>query len=82
MKWDCGPTAQERWAATYEWHRWFAWHPVRVGPRDCRWLEVLERRRVSGAPYCGPSWEYRAVLAQPAASATEQSNQVNGEEKP
>jgi len=28
------------------WHRWFAWHPVEVGPNDCRWLEVIERRLV------------------------------------
>ena len=26
------------------WHRWFAWHPVRVGHKDCRWLEYVERK--------------------------------------
>lgn len=48
MKFNCGPTerqrrqsARDRWCV---WHRWFAWFPVRVGPRDCRWLETVERR--------------------------------------
>jgi len=26
--------------------RWFAWRPVVVGHGDCRWLEVVVRRRV------------------------------------
>ena len=24
-------------------HRWFAWRPVKVGHRDCRWLEFIMR---------------------------------------
>lgn len=44
MKWDCGPTYIERGLAKAEWHHWFAWHPVRVGARDCRWLEFVERK--------------------------------------
>lgn len=32
-----------------EWHRWFAWHPVRLKPGDgsaqpCVWWEWIERR--------------------------------------
>lgn len=61
MKWDCGPTWAEKKAALEEWHRWFAWHPVRVGSHDCRWLERIERR---GVTYYDPiamwEWEYRA----------------------
>jgi hypothetical protein len=43
MKWDCGPTPQERAERMRNWHVWFAWYPVRVGPHDCRWLENVER---------------------------------------
>ena len=57
MKFNCGLTVEERaeqWAreeAEYdrriaEWHDWFAWYPVRVGPSDCRWLETVECRCV------------------------------------
>lgn len=44
MKWDCGETRAERYERLSEWHRWFAWYPVRVGSHDCRWLEYVERR--------------------------------------
>ena len=44
MKFDCGLTYAEKVRAQAEWHRWFAWRPVRVDSRDCRWLEYVERR--------------------------------------
>ena len=55
MKWDCGPDWYERWKAkaperqrrareAAKWQPWFAWFPVRVDKRDCRWLETIERR--------------------------------------
>lgn len=48
MKLNCGPTEQERKQEARDrychWHRWFAWFPVRVGSRDCRWLEFVDRR--------------------------------------
>ena len=44
MKWNCGPSWEEKHEATKQWHRWFAWRPVRVGPRDCRWLEYVDRK--------------------------------------
>lgn len=55
MKLDCGPTRQERRVARRHkklqrreqrshWKRWFAWYPVRVASRDCRWLEFVERK--------------------------------------
>lgn len=63
MKINCGPTPLERESALQQWHRWFAWKPVRVGPRDCRWLETVERRRelLSGGFYSLFRFEYRAV---------------------
>lgn len=55
MKLNCGLSKQERRARQRErceieaarlrnWHKWFAWFPVRVGHKDCRWLETVERR--------------------------------------
>lgn len=58
MKFDCGPTPEEKrrakaqrkaakraaWKAkVYTPHKWFAWFPVQVGSHDCRWLEHVER---------------------------------------
>lgn len=52
----------------YDWHRWFAWHPVRFpdyrttyinGSRDYIWLQMCERRRVVDDRYGGSFWEYR-----------------------
>ena len=60
MKFDCGETASEYFARLEKWHRWFAWYPVRIGNRDCRWLEYVER---SMTPLGHVGWEkeYRAV---------------------
>jgi len=57
MKIDCGLTYQEKQALKSEWHKWFSWYPVRLGYRDCRWLETIERTRISS--WC--SWEYRSI---------------------
>lgn len=53
MKWDCGRSWPEEYAAKRQWHSWFAWFPVRVGTHDCRWLELVERK----GEYCS-SWDY------------------------
>jgi hypothetical protein len=59
VKYDCGPTRAELFAAHKEWHDWFAWFPVRkrsadtsestawpnwIEERECYWLETIERR--------------------------------------
>jgi hypothetical protein len=57
MKYDCGESWVERRIAAlrreFEWHRWFAWYPVRIsGTTDAVWLEYVERRIISnGNPY-------------------------------
>lgn len=84
MKLNCGPDAQERQdirdskalarkTKRRQWHTWFAWYPVRVGKRDCRWLEFVHRRREMGTKFywgqfdCRPrryeaeiGWEYQS----------------------
>ena len=51
MKFNCGLSADEKRQQEIErsenWHRWFAWKPIRVGSRDCRWLEWIERKGTS-----------------------------------
>lgn len=54
MKFKCGLTKSElaareiqvqmRRISLCEWHKWFAWFPVKVDDGDCRWLEYVERR--------------------------------------
>lgn len=64
MRFACGKAAAVRAAKKLEWHRWFAWRPVRVGQHDCRWLEYVERK---GRILCGPDgcywfFDFRASL--------------------
>lgn len=57
MKFNCGPTWEEKW------HKWFAWHPITLGGGDCRWLETIERKGTySSLSLVGCEWvyEYRA----------------------
>lgn len=62
MKLNCGPSRTERVFAKFArlkaWHPWFAWHPVRVGNRDCRWLETVERKGQFFGGYGGDFWEW------------------------
>lgn len=63
MKFDCGLTSYEKYEARKQWHRWFAYRPVRIGTHDCRWLETVERKRNIGQwPGIPNTWEYRAVM--------------------
>lgn len=64
MKFNCGPTWAEKKEAKEQWHPWFAWHPVRIGSGDCRWLETIERK---GEYYIGGGgylYMYRARVKQ------------------
>lgn len=44
MKFDCGETFDERLKRLENWHRWFAWFPVKTADHDCRWFEYVERK--------------------------------------
>jgi hypothetical protein len=70
MRFNCGPTAFEKFLAEHQlirdgehpyqqWHDHFAFFPTRVGNGDCRWLEIIQRIGWY-SDVCGWQWEYRA----------------------
>jgi hypothetical protein len=73
MKLDCGLTYEEKLKnreqkrqeyvrKVSQWHKYYAWLPVRVGSRDCRWLEKVECRWVENQfSLHGGDWEFRAI---------------------
>lgn len=55
----------------YEWHRWFAWHPVNVAgfnayPGTFVWLETVERRLCENER-SDDYWQYRDISMPEAA---------------
>jgi hypothetical protein len=54
MKINCGETWEEAAERISNWHRHFALIPRRVGTKDCRWLEIIERRVSWGMPEYAP----------------------------
>jgi hypothetical protein len=38
-----------------QWHRWFAWYPVRIGDERV-WLEFVERRITEGGLFDDSFW--------------------------
>lgn len=62
MKLNCGPSWEEKVKILEDWHLHFAWFPVHVGPRDCRWLEWVMRKGTWKLRYMQScwDWEYRA----------------------
>lgn len=65
MRIACGPTLAERAVLRKkrlgQWHRWFAWRPIRISPTQCVWLEFIQRKMRPNMSYGGPIWdkEYR-----------------------
>lgn len=62
MRFDCGPTDEEKCAKLQEWHPYFVLIPRRLGSRDCRWLETIERKGKLAQSRYGAFWvwQYRA----------------------
>lgn len=71
MKFECGKRKRLKKAAEKQWHPYFAWHRIKLGFEDCRWMEFVERRKVlkmGDMYFCGShvghdyveQWEYRA----------------------
>ena len=44
MKFDCGLDPEEKKQYYLNWHKKFAWFPIKVGSHDCRWLEFVYRK--------------------------------------
>ena len=62
MKLDLGETYGEYLNRIKNWHKWFAWYPVRVASHDYRWLEYVERRGEEPSHYMDDIfWVYRAI---------------------
>jgi len=60
MRFSCRLSYEARRKLKYQWHEWFAWHPVRVVPTECRWLEIVERKLRDGMR--GSVWADSRVL--------------------
>ena len=60
MKLNSGLSLREKYEAQLQWHDHFAWTPVRVGPRESRWLETVERRGKGTGISGRMIYEYRA----------------------
>jgi len=64
MRFNCDKFSDwryKKYLASQEWHRWFAWYPVRLGYHDCRWFEWVERRWFKNDCWDHDywAWEYR-----------------------
>jgi hypothetical protein len=65
MKWNCGPSWEEKHETRQQWHPWFAWHPVRVGTGDCRWFEYVDRKvSYSDFPFMSPFATWLSISKQ------------------
>ena len=58
MKFNCGLSYEDKREVYRKWHRWFAWYPIRLASKDCRWLEKLWRRDLTTVGW-SPLWEYK-----------------------
>lgn len=63
MKFNCGEDWCTKVQRKRQWHRWFAWYPVRIANYDCRWLEFVERQGDWQYDSDGGSWffKYRSI---------------------
>ena len=63
MKLNGGETYDEEKERLSQWHSFYPWFPRRVGYKDCRAFEWIQRRRVYYGIWWpdGPEgyWEYR-----------------------
>jgi len=56
MRFNCGPTWEERCKRMEQWHSWYAWYPVRLPDGQCVWLETVRRKGRCGRSQFGECW--------------------------
>ena len=56
MKLDFGEDWEEKKRRLMKWHQYFAWHPVKVGSHDWRWLENVYRKGTQGTGGLTEGW--------------------------
>ncbi len=67
MIFKVGPSFSDRWDRIFDakrkWHRWFAWHPVRVTHEKAVWWMFVERKGIPYNDMNGQHWlyEYRQI---------------------
>ena len=69
MKFDCGPTWAEKRERLKNWHPFFAIWPRRVGSRDCRCFEWIERKGTFSLVRMHSFWRWEYRAKQPDAPA-------------
>ena len=65
MKLDFGETWDEKKARLGNWHRYFAWYPVKINDHDYRWLEFVWRKGNYSNINILWYWEYRSLQNEP-----------------
>lgn len=65
MRFSLGLTFNEKKKWFAKWQPWFAWHPVHIGERDWRWLEVVYRRTDHFHGTSGSTWHYSVIEEGP-----------------
>lgn len=65
MRFNIGPTKDEKRASLYKWHRFYPYFPRYVGNGEVAMFEPLERRKVANQD--GDKWEYRLPLNSKAS---------------
>lgn len=67
MKFRCGESRKDYIKRMGQWHRWFAWYPVRVGENDCRWLEFVWRLCIYRSEWGDVYWDtyYKPIEVKP-----------------
>lgn len=75
MKINCRSPFQDRFDRLHEWHRWFAWHPVRLngGDESCRWLEYVARKGSFWECWGDGGWDWKYADASTVPSTHHQT---------
>lgn len=55
----------QKWFKKYtNWHKFYAWYPVRIEEKHCRWLEYVERKATLHDGFIGDYYTYEYRIKQ------------------